>query len=138
DGGVAVGFVVGAADSLAYEQKLAESWWPNLQIEYAGRKNELPLDSKVLDYIRNPAPAESEFFDRYPAHLHINLLPPAQSGGWGRKLIEAEIESLRRSGVPGVHLGVSSTNYRAIGFYEHVGFTRLAEGDGGIWYGMIL
>ena len=138
DGGTAVGFVVGAADTVAYEKRLAEEWWPDLQAKYGRRKNELPLDGKVLDYIRNPVAAESAFFDRYPAHLHINLLPPAQSGGWGRKLIEAEIESLRSAGVRGVHLGVSSTNYRAIGFYEHVGFTRLAEGDGGIWYGMIL
>lgn len=138
DGGVAVGFVVGAANTLAYERRLAESWWPALRARYAGRKNTLPLDSKVLDYIRKPVAAESGFFERYPAHLHINLLPPAQSGGWGRNLIEAEIDSLRAAGARGVHLGVSSTNYRAIGFYEHMGFARLAESDGGIWYGMVL
>jgi len=138
DGGVAVGFVVGAADTVAYERKLAKSWWPELQVKYGQRKSEQPLDSKVLDYIRNPVPAESAFFDRYPAHLHINLLPPAQSGGWGRKLIEAELGSLRNARVKGVHLGVSSTNYRAIGFYDHIGFTRIVESDGGIWYGMNL
>src|SRR3569623_1658012 len=59
----------------------------------------------------------------YPAHLHIIPLPEVQSGGWGRRLIETELDALRKSGAKGVQLGVSPTNIRAQGFYKHVGFT---------------
>ena len=34
-------------------------------------------------------------------------------------------EALRAGGSPGVHLGVSEANQRAIGFYEHLGFHEL-------------
>lgn len=48
-------------------------------------------------------------------------------------LIERLLAQLRLRGVPGVHLGVSRTNARAIGFYEHLGFERHSvEADGGL------
>jgi ribosomal protein S18 acetylase RimI-like enzyme len=92
---------------------------------FAGRASEAPHDVRVLDYVRNPPVPDDWLAREYPGHLHINILPHVQSGGWGRKLIETELDSQRAAGAPGVHLGVSPTNYRAIGFYQHVGFTRL-------------
>ena len=71
--------------------------------------------------------------EHYPAHLHINVLPEAQSGGWGRRLIETELDALRRAGVRGVHLGVSPTNERAKGFYAHLGFDDISR-DGRVIY----
>jgi ribosomal protein S18 acetylase RimI-like enzyme len=136
--GTAVGFVVGAPDTIAFERRLDRDWWPGLRERYAGRQPVAPLDHRVLDHIRSPEQSTGEIVTAYPAHLHINLLPPVQAGGWGRKLIEAELDSLRAAGVPAVHLGVSRFNPRAIGFYEHVGFTRLAAEGDGIIYGMQL
>jgi ribosomal protein S18 acetylase RimI-like enzyme len=48
---------------------------------------------------------------------------------------------LRDRGAPGVHLGVDAGNHRAMGFYEHLGFTRLGpdhDGSGGSLYGLHL
>jgi len=137
DDGKAVGYVVGAADTAAYEAVLDEQWWPKLRVRYAGRKPEAPNDRAVLDRIGVPEHAPSDLIARFPAHLHINLLPHVQSGGWGRKLIEAELGSLRRAGAPAVHLGVSPSNDRAIGFYRHVGFEQIGRDDG-VLFGMAL
>ena len=137
EGGTAVGFVVGAADTAAYERQLDEHWWPALRSRYAGRKPSARLDPAVLDYIATPQHFAPDLIGRFPAHLHINLLPHVQSGGWGRKLIEAELDSLRHAGASAVCLGVSRTNERAIGFYRHLGFEKIPYNDG-LWFGMVL
>ena len=63
----------------------------------------------------------------YPAHLHIDIEESYTGGGSGRMLMEAMIDHLRETGVPGVAFGVAAANARAIGFYEHMGFKRLPE-----------
>jgi ribosomal protein S18 acetylase RimI-like enzyme len=131
-GGEAVGYVVGAADTMAFEARLEREWWPALRSRYADRQPAAPFDGKVLDAIRTPE-SEAELAQRYPAHLHINLLPAFQSGGWGRKLIEVELDSLRRAGAPAVFLGVGITNTRAIGFYAHVGFMPVDGPTNAVW-----
>ena len=63
--------------------------------------------------------------DAYPAHLHIDLLPPFQGGGHGRALMETFYAAAARAGAPGVHLTVMAANTRALGFYRHLGCRRL-------------
>ncbi|HTJ58976.1 MAG TPA: GNAT family N-acetyltransferase [Devosiaceae bacterium] len=136
--GVAAGFVVGAPDTLAYETRLDREWWPPLRRRYAGQQASAELDYRVLDFIASPKRSAAEILERYPAHLHINVLPRFQSGGWGRKLIEAELDSLRDAGAPAVHLGVSPVNHRAIGFYAHMGFEPIVGPGEGILLGKAL
>ena len=137
DGEDVVGYVVGAADTIAFEQRLDAEWWPALREKYAGREAQAKFDDVVLSRIRQPKHSDAALSQSYPAHLHINLLPPAQSGGWGRKMIETELESLRQAGAPAVHLGVSLTNDRAYGFYKHIGLEDIARGEA-IWMGKSL
>ena len=61
---------------------------------------------------------------RWPAHLHINLLPEARGKGAGRQLVDAWFERLRRLGVAGCHLGTMAENTNGIAFFERVGFAR--------------
>lgn len=135
--GEILGYVVGAADTADFENSLDRDWWPMLAKKYAGVEPQAPSDAGVLDRIRAPKHTASELSSAYPAHLHINLLPPAQSGGWGRKLIETELNSLRSAGAPAMHLGLSLTNDRAYGFYRHIGMTEISRGDA-IWMGLSL
>ena len=128
-----LGYVVGTSDTFAFERKLDAQWWPFLAEKYAGREPQAKLDAMVLNRIATPPHSDETIARHYPAHLHINLLPPAQSGGWGRRLIEAELESLRKAGASGVHLGVSLTNDRAMGFYRHVGFEEIARSQA-VWF----
>ena len=61
---------------------------------------------------------------RWPAHLHINLLPEARGTGLGALLMKQWQDHLRQAGVPGCHLGTIAENTRAIGFFERMGFEK--------------
>ncbi|GHS89166.1 hypothetical protein AGMMS50218_14780 [Actinomycetota bacterium] len=75
--------------------------------------------------------APADVLAQYPAHLHIDLLPRAQGGGLGRRLITALADALRERGVPGVHLGVEARNTGARAFYARIGFTVAHQDEGG-------
>ena len=133
--GKALGYVIGTRETAAFERRLDKEWWPDVRRKLSGFVPSRPLDAAALARIATPEAHDPSLAADYPAHLHINLLPPAQSGGWGRRMIETELEALRQAGVAGVHLGVSPTNHRAIGFYKHVGFEDLSR-NGHVLFGM--
>jgi len=61
----------------------------------------------------------------FPGHLHIDLLPEAQGGGWGRKLMAAFEARLKELGCPAYHLGVGKRNEGAVMFYRRYGMLEL-------------
>ena len=65
--------------------------------------------------------------DRYPADLHINLLPRARGSGLGGLLIHTWIDRLAHAGVPGVHLGTFGENASAIAFFTAQGFRPVGD-----------
>ena len=67
--------------------------------------------------------------EMFPAHLHINILPPFQGQGWGRKLMERFLEGMKGRGVGGVWLGMASDNASAGYFYRKLGFVEVAQGE---------
>lgn len=127
-----VGYVVGTADTAGFAEQLEREWWPSLRERYplaafpAGT-----FDAGPVRAIHRPHAVDPAHLERYPAHLHVDLLPEAQGGGHGRRLLTTLFDALRAAGAPGVHLGVSLQNTAAIGFYEHLGFRRLTA-DGGL------
>ena len=64
---------------------------------------------------------------QYPAHLHIDILDGYQNQGVGRRLLEALFNKLKEENVPGVCLIAGASNKNACGFYEHMGFQKLAN-----------
>ena len=71
----------------------------------------------------------------YPAHLHINLLPPYQRTGLGRQLMKTLEHALRQQNCPGVSLCVGKYNQGAMRFYESCGFSVLGHHPGSVAYG---
>ena len=68
---------------------------------------------------------EDRFIDsRWPAHLHINLLPEARGQGGGTKLVRRWLDQLERDGVSGCHLETVAENVDAIAFFASCGFER--------------
>ncbi|GAA1078587.1 GNAT family N-acetyltransferase [Nocardiopsis composta] len=77
----------------------------------------------VLRAGRKGAPAD--FSDpRWPAHLHIRLVPEGRGVGLGRALMLHWQDRLRELGSPGCHLQVLHENTTAVAFFERMGFTR--------------
>ena len=96
----------------------------------------------VYHWYHHPDYFMPEPYEAYPSHLHIDLLERAQGRGYGRRMMEQVMESLRQRGSPGAHLGVSMMNTPAFGFYQRLGFReliRVGEGtDGCIYMGKSL
>ncbi len=131
DDGVA-GYVVGAADSQAFARWQEESWWPPLRARYPRRPDDgRHRDHELLRTVHEGGRYAPEVTDRYPAHLHVDLLPRAQGRGLGRALVGALTDGLRARGVPGLHLDVAEANPGARAFYARVGFRELRAYDGG-------
>ena len=82
----------------------------------------------IFDGIKDKHGATGEFIDaRWPAHLHINLLPVARGTGLGAAFMESWMERLRQSGSSGCHLGTLVENTRAVLFFEKMGFKQHGE-----------
>jgi len=124
------GYIVGALDTRAFEEKLEGKWWPPLRSRYPDPLPGLPSeqwtpDQLMAHMIHHPWRIPDELAARYPSHLHINLLPRLQASGHGSQLTKTLIAALRDRGSRGVHLHVARSNRRAAGFYRHIGFTEL-------------
>lgn len=117
-------YIVGAADTRAFEAAAERDWWPALRPRYV--EPALPhegwsADQRLSWAIHHPARAPSALVDAYPAHLHVNLLPRLQGAGLGRRMMEAWMALATAAGAKGAHLGVSTANHRALGFYRRLG-----------------
>ncbi len=124
--GTAAGYVLGVLDTRAFEARTEAEWWPMLRDRHPVGSGEADMDELLIALIHHRHLAEDDIVASHPSHLHIDLLPEAQGGGWGRALMERLHGALRAEGSPGVHLGVSARNDHAIGFYRHLGYEELA------------
>ena len=132
----AVGYILGAADSRAFEAELERSWWPGLRDRYpVVADGRTPADQDTVALIHDPPRAHDALLEAFPSHLHIDLLPAAQGRGNGRALIETLLAALAEAGSVGVHLGVSNRNERAIGFYRAMGLIELGSTPDGTGFG---
>lgn len=118
------GYVLGVPDTAAFEAECERSWWPPLRERYPedAYSTDTP-DGRIAHLIHHPPTATPDVVERYPAHLHIDLLPRLQGQGDGRRLLTALLDGLAAAGAPGIHLGVGTANERAVGFYRRMGFT---------------
>jgi ribosomal protein S18 acetylase RimI-like enzyme len=123
--GAPVGYTLGARDSQSFAERCEREWFPGLRERYPvpAVDDESPDAGRIRQIHRGHYHHSS--LAEYPAHLHIDILPVGQGSGYGRRLIETLLTRMRDTGVSAVHLGVSPVNYRAIGFYQHVGFHRV-------------
>jgi len=133
DAGVA-GYVLGAADTREFEAWQEREWLPTLRAQYPPTAG-ATLDDELIAQLHSPTLAPAAVVERYPAHLHIDLLPRVQGTGLGRAMLETLFDALRPRGVNGIHLDVGEDNHNAIAFYRHLGFVELARGTDSIYLG---
>lgn len=62
---------------------------------------------------------------KYPAHMHIDILPEYQRMGLGHRLVDALCENLKSKGVKGVCLTMFAGNEKGGNFYRKYGFTLI-------------
>jgi len=125
------GYILGALDTQAFQERLESRWWPDLRTRYPDPSPGFPSDrwtpdQQVAHMIHHPFRIPGELATRYPSHLHLDLLPRLQASGYGRQLIKTLAAALRDQGSRGVHLHVRHGNLNAAEFYRYLGFTELS------------
>ncbi|MDR2094481.1 MAG: GNAT family N-acetyltransferase [Treponema sp.] len=141
--GIPQGYIVCAPDTEDYGKWLEKSWLPLLRERYPqpypAEKIASETESRMalVFHKQHPVP-QPAWYALYPAHLHIDLLKTIQGKGWGRRLMESLWSALSERKVPGLHLGVNRTNTGALAFYKKMGFSSLAEDEGGFTLGKAL
>jgi GNAT superfamily N-acetyltransferase len=137
------GFVVGTADTSAWERRLEREWWPRLRRQYPApdqaRMSEWSHDQRRVLMMHNPKPTPPTVVQSYPCHLHMNLLPRLQGCGTGPRMFAAWLSMAATRGIGPMHVGVNSANARAVSFWRRIGFVELdipeARGGRTIWMG---
>jgi ribosomal protein S18 acetylase RimI-like enzyme len=145
DGQSVCGYALAARDSGAFYARYEAEWRPDLCARFPeprGEPGRWTRVQQVYHCYHHPDYFCPEPYEAYPSHLHIDLLPRAQGRGYGRRMMQMLMDALRRRGSPGAHLGLSTLNTRAYGFYQRLGFRELTRvgtaGDGCIYMGIRL
>jgi protein O-GlcNAcase/histone acetyltransferase len=122
------GYVLAAIDSRTFYAAYEARCRPRLVTvfpEPAGDPATWTRAQRVHHAYHHPDYHCPEPYADYPAHAHIDLSPRAQGLGHGGLLMRQILAELARRGAPGVHLGVSGRNPRALSFYARLGFVEL-------------
>lgn len=120
------GYTVGTSDSKGFEAFLSETWLPLVRQQFPrGLTYRSARDQVFLEAVHAPRPKLPTWVERYPAHLHADLLPEYQGRGFGRKLVRHFLDYLKAQSCRGVHVDVARNNPSAIAFYKALGFTTV-------------
>lgn len=85
DGGRAVGYILGTADTASFVDRYRAEWLPGLAERYQAPVREPATPTEEMTALmHDPERMILPELADYPAHLHIDLLPTHQRSGHGR------------------------------------------------------
>jgi ribosomal protein S18 acetylase RimI-like enzyme len=128
-GGALTGYLTGCLDSTQFPTETQ-------RIEQAIRKYRLMLRGKPAAFLARGifdvaisairrVPTAAGFEDpRWPAHLHINVIPQVRGAGVGTALMNHWFDRIRQTGSKGCHLQTLVENPRAVHFFERMGLDK--------------
>lgn len=127
DGGRAVGYVIGTADTAGFVAGYRERWLPRLAGKYqplAGPP--VTEEDRRVDTLFHPERMVVPELVDHPAHLHVNLLAGYRGSGHGRELLGTFLGSVAKAGAESCYLVVRAANVNAQGFYARLGWRPIA------------
>ncbi len=116
-----VGYIICAADYKKFRRTFMKFYLP--EIKELGLKYYIQAFMDIMGHALYAA--------KYPAHLHINVLPVCQGKGTGTELMNSLKDELKKCGVKGLMLSCAADNDGAIRFYKRNGFKVLSVLGGG-------
>ncbi|MEI6578533.1 MAG: GNAT family N-acetyltransferase [Eubacteriales bacterium] len=124
----AVGYIMCAEDNRIYFKKFTEKYVPAARKAGFGWGIAAWITNIPLKY----------YVSKYPAHLHIDILPAYQHQGLGSRLMDALIANLKAKNVPSIMLVCGADNKNGLNFYKKYGFTQVVDVFGFVVMGMEL
>ncbi len=128
DNGKAVGYIICAENYDIYKDIFDKEYLPLTK----------PLGDENYKWAVESTILQEKYKEDYPAHLHIDILPPYHRQGWGGKLLNALFEHLRSKGIKGVILTAGKDNINAANFYKKNGFDLIEIYNTDVAFGMKL
>lgn len=123
-----VGYVLGVLDTQVFEKVSAQKYWPIAKAKYQQIDVEITqADRELLSELGKQGLSDEALIQKYPSHLHIDIVESHQGAGHGKAMIAILLDELKAAGSKGVHLHMSASNDRARGFYKKFGFTEVIE-----------
>ena len=137
DQGKIVGYILGTPDSSRQERFFAvKMGWRILFRVLFITSLRYRQDIKTLIHLMRWLPSaipSAEINQKYPAHLHVDILESHQRMGIGSQLMQQFEDHMRNLNVKGIHLGTSEGNYKAIPFYKKWGYQIICVDQRGMW-----
>jgi ribosomal protein S18 acetylase RimI-like enzyme len=127
-----LGYLTASYDTKVYRRRMKRSVLPSIlmravvsgAIAHPPSRNFLV---KRLSLWAAPEPDPDGLLEKYPAHIHVNLLKEAQGMGGGQAMIERFFKDAKEAGVKGVHLETLASNLQACRFFIRAGFREFAR-----------
>ena len=131
--GDVLGYCAGVADTTDFATVLEENWWPNLRKTYPRpdptNRATWTADDHRIEAIHAPEHTPASVTTRFPAHLHMNLMPILQGHAIGADLLDAWFRQARDHDIAAVHIGANARNARAVRFWAKQGFQPIETPD---------
>jgi ribosomal protein S18 acetylase RimI-like enzyme len=128
----ASGYLLGAADTRAFNARLAAKWYPRLKASVSDPGSNCSRwrgSDWARHQIHYPDFSVPAALAAYPSHGHIDLLPQARGKGIGRRAMAFLEQRLAACGSSGLCLEVMPDNHDALSFYKAIGFEVLQSAD---------
>lgn len=120
----AIGYVICAPEGEKYERVFKEKYAPILRKASPVRYFFHLVNEWLCRNVKK----------KYPAHLHIDILPEGQRMGLGTKLMDTLTNYLRENGVKGVYLVCGAGNVKGVNFYKKYGFKVYSQKFGSVTF----
>lgn len=128
DDGKAVGYIICTENFDSFREIFFSNYLPRIKTLGESRY-QWAVDSIFL---------QEKYKETYPAHMHIDLLPPYHRQGWGGKMLNILFKNLKTKGVKGVMLTAGVGNSNARSFYTKYGFELIEIHQTDVAFGMKL
>ncbi len=131
-GGRVIGYLTGCLDTRRYEQLMSQRVVPQAVMEAIGRGALASsqawrfIGAGLQTWVRGGFGPHASL-ERFPAHLHVNVLRGFRGQDVGRRLVDGFVLQAREAGVGGIHARVRGDNPAACRFFEALGFQVLSR-----------
>ena len=127
-----IGYLTGCLDSRRYLRIMGWRLWPCILIKAIFRgalwrpQTWRLFKATVMTLCQGKLRREIPF-DKYPAHLHVNVRKNFRGQKIGKRLIERFIVQVKAAWLNGIHLSTHEDNISARKFFEYLGFMELSR-----------